>query len=48
MITQIINFLKAWLRGDEAEVDMKFHFVITWLDIAVTVALLAILIYLWK
>ncbi|PPL00113.1 hypothetical protein SAMN05444682_1103 [Parapedobacter indicus] len=47
MIRQLFNYLAAWIRGDNAELNIEFRIVFTWLDIAITIALIVLGIYLW-
>jgi len=48
MIKQIINFVKAWVRNDEAELNVEFEIKVTWVDLGITIGLVILGVILWK
>lgn len=48
MIKRIINFVKAWVRDDDAELDVEFEIKVTWVDFGITIGLIILGILLWK
>jgi hypothetical protein len=45
MLKQIVNFIRMWLSGEEAELHLEFE--IGWVDIAAILLILILLIRIW-
>jgi hypothetical protein len=45
MIKEIIEFLKAWVKGDDAELNIEKEWSYTWWEVAAILFIIGLIIY---
>lgn len=49
MIKQVFGYLRAWIRGEDAELHIDKTWHLSWLELAAIVVIIGLVIYwIWK